>query len=981
LNQNNFRKSFLILITGLLVIGIPVIFINFLSDRIMERSRESALELLREKLLLEMESFKSRLKPQNYVKHLIRKAHRKLLPEITTDILRLYPSRNFGRDQFNEALPEKFAGELKSLGVSPLLFNCNSVQFENLYYWYDHRLHQQLGKDSRKLALALSNANLGLAASMYRQNYLKEWNLKNSSNPQLHEIMYIFTERDYLINTYISRFIDLHHQFDQVRRIYSDYFSKQYLYTYNYCCLSSVNIHGCYNVIVTQNSIDPIKLADYAQTNSSAAEVTTSLIKNAKATQNGFKTDSDQISFVSPLPKEFFAHLIHWNKVFPASASLFPKDIKLLATAPISAEISDLIELSRFVKLFSKILLMLYMLLFFRTWFFGLDLPLKIHIKLAAVLGIIVLLPVSATAIFSYYLLSGYERVVESHLVARVNNKLDVFTRFESENRLRLQVKSLKIKQWLQNHGDQHPIATKIQNIEKTFPDLYNWVTAVSFYTPQGEFFDLHGTARRDSTLLEGLLAKYVINQGLLNAGGRKAQELEIKANVTMGLLENFLTPEIEEAAVPNEGTLQREIVHTLDTNLAIFLIVPVHSGESILGFLRTNNIELDSNKYLVAINLKNPQFFDESSGLVDIKSSARLRRHSTYTHFTWPPRAIFDKNLAEIFDQAMNQRENGIRVVRSKSGLEIKGWRFRENHQGVFVAYGKARKLNDIGQAIFMIFPFILGYSIIVLTVISRALSNQFLRPIDFLTQGIKAINSDQLGVTIQKTQINEFSKINQAFNEMSVALKQKQLISRYVSDRLIENIAKLENQEQSSSETIEVSIISSDIRGFTSITETHPPFEVVDMLNSYFTAMEDVILKENGVIDKYVGDAIVAIFYSGPELSAPAVRACNSALAMRDALKNFNKKRRENDEFTIENGIGIATGKVISGSIGSETGRKTFTVTGKATEIAAELEAQTSSTSSKILVCPVTEQKSRNFFEFADFLPDKYELKGRKP
>jgi adenylate cyclase len=151
--------------------------------------------------------------------------------------------------------------------------------------------------------------------------------------------------------------------------------------------------------------------------------------------------------------------------------------------------------------------------------------------------------------------------------------------------------------------------------------------------------------------------------------------------------------------------------------------------------------------------------------------------------------------------------------------------------------------------------------------------------------------------------------------------------------------------------------------------------------MLNSYFTAMEDVILKENGVIDKYVGDAIVAIFYSGPGLPAPAVRACNSALAMRDALKIFNKKRRENDEFTIENGIGIATGKVISGSIGSETGRKTFTVTGKATEIAAELEAQTSSTSSKILVCPVTEQKSRNLFEFADFLPDKHELKGRKP
>ena len=131
--------------------------------------------------------------------------------------------------------------------------------------------------------------------------------------------------------------------------------------------------------------------------------------------------------------------------------------------------------------------------------------------------------------------------------------------------------------------------------------------------------------------------------------------------------------------------------------------------------------------------------------------------------------------------------------------------------------------------------------------------------------------------------------------------------------------------------------------------------------MLNSYFTRMQQAITENGGIIDKYIGDAIQAVFYDEPNKDNQVIRASKAALSMKKALIEFNKEREAKGLFTIENGIGIATDIAIIGTIGTSKGRKDFSVNGDVINRASELEAKTKGTTSKILI-------SKKSLEFED-------------
>ena len=122
--------------------------------------------------------------------------------------------------------------------------------------------------------------------------------------------------------------------------------------------------------------------------------------------------------------------------------------------------------------------------------------------------------------------------------------------------------------------------------------------------------------------------------------------------------------------------------------------------------------------------------------------------------------------------------------------------------------------------------------------------------------------------------------------------------------------------------------------------------------MLNSYFTVMQQAITAQDGIIDKYIGDAIQAVFYYAPQKENPILRACKAALEMRKALKELNQSRIDSGLFTIENGIGIDSDIALTGTIGTDEGRKDYTVNGNVIDRAALLESKTKATQTKILI-----------------------------
>ena len=146
-------------------------------------------------------------------------------------------------------------------------------------------------------------------------------------------------------------------------------------------------------------------------------------------------------------------------------------------------------------------------------------------------------------------------------------------------------------------------------------------------------------------------------------------------------------------------------------------------------------------------------------------------------------------------------------------------------------------------------------------------------------------------------------------------------------------------------------MTILFTDIRSFTTISETMDPQNLVGLLNEYFTEMVAIVMDEDGVVDKYIGDAIMAVFGAPVPKPDDAVNAVRAAVRMRRALRDLNERLVSRGLSPLRTGIGIHTGEVVAGNIGSER-RMEYTVIGDAVNLASRLESSTKELGVNVLI-----------------------------
>jgi len=162
---------------------------------------------------------------------------------------------------------------------------------------------------------------------------------------------------------------------------------------------------------------------------------------------------------------------------------------------------------------------------------------------------------------------------------------------------------------------------------------------------------------------------------------------------------------------------------------------------------------------------------------------------------------------------------------------------------------------------------------------------------------------------------------------------------LSRYVGKNLVEKLINSKSDIFLENERKEVSILFADIRSFSKISENLEAEEVLFMLNEFFGIMVDIVFRNNGVLDKFVGDQIMAVFGVIDSEDGGASDAVKTSLEIQKATEELMNFRSENGKETFEIGIGINTGNAIIGSVGSEN-RMDYTVIGDCVNIASKLE-----------------------------------------
>ncbi|MDP3537626.1 MAG: adenylate/guanylate cyclase domain-containing protein [Azonexus sp.] len=201
-------------------------------------------------------------------------------------------------------------------------------------------------------------------------------------------------------------------------------------------------------------------------------------------------------------------------------------------------------------------------------------------------------------------------------------------------------------------------------------------------------------------------------------------------------------------------------------------------------------------------------------------------------------------------------------------------------------------------------------------------------------------------------------------------------QMFSRFLDPNVVRSLTDQEG-DLAKAETgtgREITILFSDIRGFTTLSESRTPEEIVTLLNRYFDLQVAAIFEQGGTLDKFIGDAIMAFWNAPVSVPDHAIRAVRAALGMSTALEGFKKELGElGEHFDI--GIGIHTGSAVVGFLGSSQ-RLDYTAIGDSVNVASRIEGQTKGVA-RILVSEATRQACGNVFKFIDH--GEVTVKGR--
>ena len=265
----------------------------------------------------------------------------------------------------------------------------------------------------------------------------------------------------------------------------------------------------------------------------------------------------------------------------------------------------------------------------------------------------------------------------------------------------------------------------------------------------------------------------------------------------------------------------------------------------------------------------------------------------------------------------------------------------------------------------------------IFLVTVISRTIT----RPLRGLEKTTTALGQGDFAVNVPETGPREIRHLAQAFNRLGRQLTDyiakrdfiRDTFGRYVTQEVVHRLMESRDGLELGGESRELSILMSDLRGFTALTSEMDPQQVIIFLNRYLGKMIEILMDHRGVIDEIVGDGILAFFGAPEPMEDHPVQAVACALRMQEAMTAINAANERDGLPHLEMGIAVNTGDVVVGNIGSER-RTKYGIVGAQVNFTGRMESYT--VGGQVLISPATLKRLADLVEVRDIL--QVQMKG---
>jgi class 3 adenylate cyclase/HAMP domain-containing protein len=263
------------------------------------------------------------------------------------------------------------------------------------------------------------------------------------------------------------------------------------------------------------------------------------------------------------------------------------------------------------------------------------------------------------------------------------------------------------------------------------------------------------------------------------------------------------------------------------------------------------------------------------------------------------------------------------------------------------------------------------------VITFLSRSIT----KPLRTLAQTTAALGHGDFSVTVPETGAKEIKQLAHSFNELGLQLTEymekrdfiRDTFGRYVTQEVVKRLLEADGALAMGGEMREVTLLFSDLRGFTALTADMDPEQVITFLNRYLEKMIEILIDYHAVIDEIMGDGILAFFGAPEPLEDHPARAVACALAMQGAMEEINAENAADGMPYLEMGIAVNTGTVVVGNIGSEK-RTKYSVVGADVNFASRIESY--AVGGQVLIGPATHWRVRDIIEVGETIPA--EMKG---